>query len=492
MFPARQARRPLIGGKKVAEQWEIFDKLLREDVDRRTFIRRLAAAGVATPSVLAFLGNTAARAGGEPPYKFQKLGKLPAGEASKRPLVFNAWDFKPEVVQAYLKKFEKQFNEKVDFSVQPGDYASVMVTKFQSKSPLDFLYTQDQVSKFFTAGWIQDLSTLWNINEIRKATLPVQWQVQTYKGAVLGLPYFNSAKGVVATNELLRKKAGLSEYPKNRKELYAEARSLKRRGIAKYPLIMHWTPAFYGITQMWAGEAICRGDKLWASDLSATFSPSSEAAAVVEDWQMIYKDQLVTKANVTWQDSDRLDAFGTGKYVYLVLNGYNLYDVNNPQQSKIAGHVMSIPYAGEPWGFLDYALYSIARKDPSKSSERRVLNRAAQLVEFMGYKDATGQYVVAKEWMKQAFLGTGYPELWDDPEVIASFKKWMPDIKLKDIFKVHYEHAVPITGWLAPWYPDFNSAAQPILGKAVVGETSASSAVKQLRDTWDQLHDQYS
>ena len=78
--------------------------------------------------------------------------------------------------------------------------------------------------------------------------------------------------------------------------------------------------------------------------------------------------------------------------------------------------------------------------------------------------------------IEQAFLGTGYPVLWDDPSVVASFRKWMPDIALKDVFKTHYEHAVPISGWKAAWYPDFNSTAQPILANAITGSSRPSAS----------------
>lgn len=486
----------------MGEQWKVLDKLLTEDVDRRVFIRRLAVAG-ATPAVAAFLsacGSESGGSGGSPAtraatadgYAFEQIGPLPDGEASARPLIFDAWDFKPDLVRNALGNFDSGFNEQTNFALQPGDYASVMVNKFMSKRPLELFYSQDQVVKFYTAGWVQDLSGLWNIDEIKKATLPVQWEVQTHDGAVLGLPYFNSAKGVVATNELLREKAGLSGYPKNREELYAECRELKRQGVAEFPIIMHWSPEAIGVTQMWAGESICRGDQMWADDLSAVFDASSPAAAVLEDWSMLHKDKIVSPSNVSWLDSDRLDAFGTGKYVYMPLNGYNLYDINDPQQSNIAGHVMVIPFAGEPWGFLDYALYSVARKDTSQESEKRLTDRAAQLVQWMGYKDDGGNYAVAKEWMKQAFLGTGYPELWDDPEVVASFKSWMPDMKLVDVFKAHYENAVPLTGWRAPWYPDFNTTAQPILANAITGSVKVPDAIKQLSDAWQALQQQYS
>jgi ABC-type glycerol-3-phosphate transport system substrate-binding protein len=477
------------------KSYDLLDQLLQKRIDRRSFMARAAALGIATPAVLAYLeacqsGPAPTAPGGK--VALSQIGKLPSGEAAKRPLIFNAWDFKPDVVRKFMDTFSSAYNEQVQFSVIPGDFASVMLNKLLSHAPLDFLYTQDQAVKFYNGGWIQDLSGLWNIDEIKKQTLPVQWQVQEYKGAVLGLPYFNSAKGVVATNELLLAKAGLSgNYPKTHTELYQQLRQLKASGIAEYPLIPHWSPLFYGITQIWAGEAICRGDKMWADDLSATFSSSSPAAQVLEDWRMLYKDKLVPPAALTWQDSDRLDAFGTGKYVYCVLNGYNMYDVNQPSQSSIAGHVMSIPYAGEPWGFLDYAFYSVARKDASKADEKRALERAAQLVEFMGYKDNSGNFAVAKTWMQQAFLGTGYPALWSDPDVVSAFKQWMPDIKLKDIFSTHYDHAVAIGGWKAIWFPDFNSAAQPLLAKAITGQETVPNTINKLKQAWSDLQSTY-
>lgn len=186
---------------------------------------------------------------------------------------------------------------------------------------------------------------------------------------------------------------------------------------------------------------------------------------------------------------DLLELFGTGEPVFSVTQSYQLKDLNDPQRFAIAGNVMMVPYAGQPWGFLDYGLYSIAERP---KEDKLKLERRKRWVNFMGYKDKNGNYLVAKEWVKQANLGTGYPELYDDPEVVESFKSWMPEYpKLREIMTLNEQHVEIANGWHAVWYPEWAVKAVEVIPQVITGDMGVSEGVRALRDEWDLQQKRY-
>ncbi len=471
--------------------------LLKGKITRRQFVERVVAAGIVTPALLEFLAacgpkqGPAGPQGSAAPVKYAKPEGITKDVAQARPLIFQTYEFEPAMVKGFCDTFAQQYDEAVEYAVVPGDYTAVMLNKLLSKAPLDLLYTQEQGAKFYTAGWLQDLSGLWSIEEIKKACLPAMWEAMTVGDAVIGLPYFNAVKGTVMSNEILREKAGLKgkPYPKNYDELYAECKELKKQGVSDAPFLPHWAPVHYGIAQYFCAECFARGDMLWDADYNPTFGPSTAAAQVLEGWKMLYADKLAPQGALTWADADRMDALNSGKHVYGYILSYDLKSVNDPANSTIAGNARFIPYNGQSWGVLDYGLYSVAAKP---QGEKQLIQRLLRFVEFLGYKDKEGKYLTAKEWAIKWNLGTGYPEVYGDPDVNESYKKWMPEYpKMKDDMAELFKHVSVNRGWKAIWFPDWNSVCQQELPKAITGEKPVADVLKAVSDSWLNLKKTY-
>ena len=463
----------------------------RRKIDRRAFLKAVVAAGMATPAVLAYLEGSASAmdtAVGRNP----KSGLTPFSQtgAPSTKLVFNAWSFKPEVVEAFQRVFEKQYDESVHFEVIPGDYTTIMLNKMIANAPLDCLYTKAQGTKMLEAGWIHDLSDLPNIDEIKAATLPAQWQAQTYKGMVFGLPYFNSMKCCLGYNRLRTEEAGLTEddLPKTWDEAYEIARRLKADGFAKHPMVMWWKQNYDSIVDNFIAECLARGDMLWDEEFNAIFDENTQIADTLNAWQGLWKDEIVPPDCLA--GGDPLEIFGTGESPFSVIQSYQLQALNNPEQYAMAGNVMMVPYDGQAWGFLDYGLYSIAER-PKEDVE--TLERRKNWVTFMGYKDANDEYLVAKEWVKQANLGTGYPEVYEYPDVIEAYESWMPEYPLlREIMAENEKHVAIAHGWHATWYPEWAVKATEVVPQVITGDMGVTDGVKALREEWDMQQQRYS
>jgi multiple sugar transport system substrate-binding protein len=466
--------------------------LLKGKITRREFFKRAVAAGVVTPTILSFLQGCAPQAAPAPateappagPVKYSKPEGITKETTQARPLIFQTYEFESAMVQDFCDTFMEQYDEAAEYSVVPGDYTAVMLNKLLSKAPLDLLYTQDQGPKFYKAGWLQDLSGLWSIDEIKEACLPPMWDAMTVGDAVIGLPYFNAVKGMVMTNEVLREKAGLKgqPYPKDYDELYAECKELKKQGVTDAPFLPFWAPVHYGITQYFCAECFARGDMLWDDEYNPTFGPDTAVAQVLEGWKMLYADKIAPQGALTWADADRMDALNSGQHVYGYILSYDLKSLNDPASSTIAGSVQFIPYAGQSWGVLDYGLYSLAAKP---ADDKQLIERLLRFVEFMGYKDKEGNYLTAKMWAIKWNLGVGYPEVYDDPEVNAAYQEWMPEFpKMKDDTTELFKHVNVNRGWKAIWFPDWNAFCQQELPLAITGDKPVAEVIEAVKQAW--------
>jgi multiple sugar transport system substrate-binding protein len=471
-----------------------LDKLLNGQIDRRSFLRRMAALGVATPAVLAFL--EACQSGSGP-----STGTIgpPTGVtkeyAASHPVSFNIWEFRPDIVRKSVTQFNTDFQENCTLQVLPGDYVTTELNKLLGGSPIGMVYSQSELVKFYKAGYIMPLDDLWGKDEIQKATLPTQWEAQTYQGHLLGLPYFHSVKPVLAVNTILAEKAGMKQkYPKSWPEVYTMARAAMKTGALRGPAYLpRWVPTPFEISNMWIAEVQNRGGQVFDASFNPAFDGSSEAAHVLEDWHSLYVDGVVPRSAVTITTDELIDGMASGQFLFSQQELYDFYRMNDPSRSKIAGHVAFAPYAGNDWGFFNYGLYSLINV---KGRSALDTSRALRLIRFFGYQNKDNQYWVAKQWAMEENLGVGYPAVYQLPELQSFYKTWQPSEAVlgynfqaeSDKLSAH-AHKLPI--WNSPWYADFNAAAIVSLTSAVTGSITVAKAITTLRQKAESLIQAY-
>jgi len=474
--------------------YDDLDKLLTGRLDRRTFLRRMAVLGVATPATLAFLE---ACAGGQstPQGKLGPPEGVTQDYANAHPVIFDVWDFRPDIVRNSVAEFAKEYQENCTLQVLPGDYVTTELNKLIGGSPIDMVYSQSELVKFFKAGYIMSLDDIWGKDEIQKATLPTQWEAQTYEGHLLGLPYFHSAKPMAAVNTILAEKVGLKhKYPKTWPELYQMARDAMKTGALPGPAYLpRWVPTPFEITNMWIGETQNRGGQVFDANFNPVFDAASEAAHVLEDWHSLYVDGIVPQSAVTITTDELIDGMASGRFLFAQEELYDFYRMNDPSRSLIAGHVGFAPFAGTDWGFFNYGLYSVInQKDRSVKDS----DRALRLIRFFGYQNKDNQFWVAKQWAMGENLGVGYPAVYQLPEVQAFYKTWQPSADVlgfnyqaeSDVISAH-AHKLPI--WNSPWYADFNAAAIVLLTSAITGSITVSKAIAGLKQQAESLIQTY-
>jgi multiple sugar transport system substrate-binding protein len=308
-----------------------------------------------------------------------------------------------------VSEFNREYQENAILQVLPGDYVTTELNKLLAGSPINMVYSQSELVKFYKAGFIQPLDDLPGLEEIKKATLPVQWEAQNYDGHLLGLPYFHSAKPLVAANTILAEKVGFKhQYPKSWTELYAMARqALKSRALPGPAYLPRWVPTSLEITNMWIVETQNRGKKVFDDTTFAPlFDAASEAAHVLEDWHALYVDGVVPRSAVTITVDELIDGMCSGQFLYSQQELYDFYRMNDPSRSRMAGYIGFAPVADSPWGYFNYGLYSLIIQKHGTTADHE---RALRLIRFFGYQNDKGQFWVQRQWVLRENLGIGYP-----------------------------------------------------------------------------------
>jgi len=476
---------------------ESLDDLQKGKINRREFLKAMALLGVATPAVTGFLqgcapspaGTAAPSTGGTADYK-ALLADATKEYTAAHPLTFDIWEFRPDIVQNSVAEFEKQYDEKVTLEIMPGDYTSGMLSKIVSGTPLDMMYAQDNLVKFYKAGWIQPLDELWSIEEIKAATQPAALEAQTYDGKVLALPYFNSIKPVCGINRILADKWGLkkADYPKTWPETYDLCYRAKEEGLVDIPFMPRWMPSYPEISQVFIGESNNWGDPMFDEELNPVFGPDTIAANVLDKWRQLYVDGIVPETSVTMTVIDNIDGFGSGAYLFSAQEAYDFLRHNDPARSNIAGQAVFAPYAGTPWGYFNHGLYAmVARPDRSALDTAR----AMRLIEFFGWKDKAKDFFVQKQWIQEENLGVGYDAPWEEPEIQEFLASWVPDPDFQDTLNELYAHVKPLGVWKSVWYPEWNTAGQSLLPQAIVGQKPVKDVITELRDLAVALKQRY-
>jgi multiple sugar transport system substrate-binding protein len=128
--------------------------------------------------------------------------------------------------------------------------------------------------------------------------------------------------------------------------------------------------------------------------------------------------------------------------------------------------------SSQPGGSLGWArMHSIPTisKDPDD---------AWKLQQYAGGKDKEGVYYTAKRWYILKGLGFGWKPLLDDPEIIASTKKWGdPDLIRKESGLAKGRQVLQ-SSWYADWEQFFWSQLQD----ALLQRTPPKDALKAAAD----------
>ena len=463
---------------------------MNQPLDRRNFLRwsGMGLAAVATPSLLAACG------GGEAGPQAAATLDPSKSYAQAEQLVFDGWGFQVDMVQKWVARFNQQNRENASFKVIAGNYPTVMESKYRNKETIDLAYVLDtEFPRWAKAKWIHSFEEWPDAEKAKAAMYPNIREALTIDGKLMGLPYFASIDGTIAVNQRIMDKMGVTpaEYPKNYTEIYELARAIKKAGLSDTPWIPRWIAESFGIGDAMYNQMLTEGLELVDDEGKPTFSSKTEHLRVLEACKKAWDDGLIPKSVLTMSETDQIDGFATGKYA---MGEQQLYDaiatMNDPKRSKIAGAstFLPVPEGGRPWGHLTLGAYVV----PNSGQGGERLARAFRLAGYAGYKDSAGEHYVAKQWALSNGLGSAYAPVLEDPQVIAQYKKWLPnyDVQMPQL-QAAMSQAKPFRMSREVWYSEWSAKAREVFPNVFTGGTTPAKALDQLREHADKLVEKY-
>jgi multiple sugar transport system substrate-binding protein len=408
-------------------------------------------------------------------------------------LAMRIWGAYPDFVTSEVAGFEKTYGDRVGVGVIAGDYPSLMTNLLRQRTRLDMVYSLWHMPQAYAeANWIHDFERFWAKDAAEKEMLPAVRDALTINGRLVGLPYFAFVNGALFANTDVLRKAGLEgEYPKTYDELYTQVRLIKRRGASDTPYLpSFWSAPWFGIPFGFIQEALNRNIPLFAPGGHPLFDEHSQVVDMLGQWRSLYREGLVPKGVLTFQESDWTEAFARGGIAYSPQLQYDIKTFADPQASQVVGKIVPVPQQGQKWGMLHVGAYLIG----NYGQDDAALAHAYSLAQHFGYRDQrTGNFDLPDAWASRYYLTQGYSAVNNSPALAESVAKWLPDPEtnwpiLKD-YLTDPQVATELfhTTWGSVWM----TYASRELPKAVNGDDSPQSVVKKLRKKAESLIDEY-
>src|SRR5260221_11503955 len=74
---------------------------------------------------------------------------------------FRGWEYRTDIVQDNVNRYNKEMNGKIDYATVTGDYPALMQKDLIAKAKLDLFYANpSQAVRFLEGGWIMPANEL--------------------------------------------------------------------------------------------------------------------------------------------------------------------------------------------------------------------------------------------------------------------------------------------------------------------------------------------
>jgi ABC-type glycerol-3-phosphate transport system substrate-binding protein len=437
---------------------------------------------VASVSALGLLVGLAAAAGAE--------GLEPT---SGETVFLRGWQYKTDIVQDNVDRYNEEVSGKVDYATVTGDYPAIMEQNLMAGAELDVLYANpSQAGRYFDGGWIMPAEELPDIEAIKADMYPNILDAWTYKGKLLGLSYFVSTRGVMHVNLKKYGELGLSDadFPKNWDELYDQLYVLRDKGVEQ-PFLPHWLNEWYGISWAFDFEVMNRGGQVAEPESHAPLLTTDEdgpAFKTLAAWKRIFNDGMVPEEVLTYNESSYIDAYASGRYVFSPQQLYDLETFNRPDRSQIAGQASLLPYQGQSWGLLDSAVYLMT----SRERDDTLTEDVKKFASWYGYQDQDGKVYVGNRWMQESMLFSGYKSVMESPEAAARMKSALArEQDIAAVLEVYANTPYPKGIWSVVWAEEFNSWLKETLQNYLLDDGDIEETIEEINAKIDSLNKKY-
>jgi multiple sugar transport system substrate-binding protein len=396
------------------------------------------------------------------------------GEArADKPINFAGWVFKPDTVKDYVNVYNQKFGGQVTYEAIPwAQYHPTMETRTFGGEVFDVMYCAHNFrERWYENGLIRPLDDLPGIDELKKKMNKQNLEsLKAKDGKLAGLPYFTSLF-ILIYNEPMLHAAGIKAPAKTWDELLEHSVKLKKDRVSDYPFLPNWNVSPSGTMPQFMSDSFSEGATVFDAKNRLIADQEPGVARAMERWQKVWKAELVNPEVLTKTSStDTHRLFWTGRYAYHTNHSYYLKTIaGEAENSKLApkkAKMAMYPGTGQSYMWTDS--YTI-------NAKTKALDDAWKLVRFLG-GNLAGDWYVQRQWCLISGLDNPYPEMYERPEIIASYDRWV-DLKL---LRKQYLKGRVIAAYKEPWYSEYDVKAVPIVHNIIRGGVTVPQGLKEL------------
>lgn len=391
---------------------------------------------------------------------------------------FRGWQYRTDVVQENIQRYNEALNGNVDYATVTGDYPTLMETMLIAGESLDIIYANPSSAvRYYEGGWLLPASELPNAEEIEADMFPNIREAWTHKGNLLGLSYFVTTRGVIHVNTEKYAAAGKSEadYPESWDQLVDQVLALSEAGV-ETPFLPHWFNEFHGISWGFLFEVMNRGGQVADPETHRPTLATTEGAGfeTLSDWKRLWNAKIVPEEVLTMNEAAYLKAFSSGRYVFSPQQAYDLATFNDPEHSQIAGKVSFLPLDGQSWGMIDSAMYVMTKRKRSEGLTEDV----KRMISWYGYKDHEGAVAVGSRWLREAMLFSAYKSVMNGPEAEEKIKSALINPEnYRKLLDLYAASPYPKGVWNVAWSEEFNSWLRDHLQNFLLKDLPVADAI---------------
>ena len=401
-------------------------------------------------------------------------------------LKLTGWSYEVDTVNENLQIFEEQSGIEVDdfYNFPSNQYHDKLVASFVAGTEFDVVYIRDSyLAEFVSAEWLEPIDGFDGIDEYKQEIPQGALDQMSFEGKLYGLPYY-AGRTVMAYNAAHLEQAGISEPPKTWDELVEQAMILKEKGITESPIMLQLNKSAH-IMEAFEQLVFGRGGRLFDDNADPIFQEDGSVAEQTLAWvKESIEAGVVDAASLSSTDHEVVRAVSAGARTFAFVTGYNIKTLNDPESSSQAGSIKMALVPGNDQvrsGTTSLIrFYGISKNSAQKED-------AWKLVQFLGGKDANGEYFVGRKWAVNFGLGFVQKPLFDDKEVADSINQWGDPAVLKeqDVYAVARPYR------FTPWFQEWQTEAWGELQKAILGEKEPHAVLTELAELAQELKASY-
>jgi multiple sugar transport system substrate-binding protein len=250
---------------------------------------------------------------------------------------------KPAAIDQIARDFEAQ-NPDIKVVMEYVSYDFVhdkIVTGMAATPPAYDAAMIDVIwpDEFIKAGYLLDVTDRVT-DEMKSGIFPAAWNGVTRNGKIYGMPWLMDVKYFMYNKEMLEQ-AGFTAPPVTWEELVDQAKVIKEKGIAEYPIDWSWNQK-EGVVCDYTVLLFGNTGSFLDADGAPVFN--NELGVGVLAWMKQTIDDGLTNPSSVSSDEMAVEAnFLAGKSAYAVNWLFQYADSNDPAKSQVVGKVAFAP-----------------------------------------------------------------------------------------------------------------------------------------------------